>query len=53
MNMIGYEYKILKSGKPTASEEQLSQFGNDRWKLVCIVEFGGEWYYYFIRIKVN
>ena len=47
-----YEYKILKTENPNASEEQLNNdFGRKGWLLVQILEWDGEYYYYFARPK--
>jgi len=47
------ENKILQTNQPTASEEQLNEFGLEGWKLVTIIEWDNTWYYYFIRFVKN
>lgn len=44
-----FEYKILETEEPTASEDQLCGFGNDGWELITILEWQGKFYYYFKR----
>jgi len=46
-----FEYKIMVTDAPTASEAQLNGFGKEGWQLATIVPFGGKWYYYFQRIR--
>ena len=46
-----YEYRIMETVEPTASEQQLTDdFGSSGWQLVQIVEWGGRWFYYFARV---
>ena len=47
-----YENKILQTDEPTASEQQLNDFGNEGWELIAIVPWEGKWYYYFKRPKM-
>lgn len=44
-----YEYRILKTNEPTASEAQLNEFGKDGWELVTIISWNEEWFYYLKR----
>ena len=46
-----FEYKILVTDAPTASEVQLNDFGKEGWQLATILQFGGKWYYYLQRVK--
>jgi len=46
-----FEYKILVTDAPTASEAQLNGFGKEGWQLATIVLFAGKWYYYLQRLK--
>ena len=47
-----YEYKILETVEPTASERQLNEdLGASGWLLVTIIEWNGKWFYYFARPK--
>ena len=46
-----YEYRILKTDHPTASENQLNEFGGAGWELITIIHWGDEWYYYFKRVR--
>lgn len=48
-----WEYKILVTENPTASEEQLNEMGKGNWSLVCIVPWSSSWYYYFQREREN
>ena len=48
-----YEYKILITDEPTASEEQLAEYGEERWGLLFILPWQGKFYYYFSRDKIN
>ena len=45
-----YEYRIMETSSPTASEEQLTRdFGSSGWLLVGIVSWQGKWFYYFAK----
>jgi hypothetical protein len=49
-----YEYRILETNAPTASEQQLTNdFGSSGWLLVQIVHWQSKWYYYFARHKLD
>lgn len=47
-----YEYRILETKTPTATEDQLNRYAEQGWELVTIVGWEGEWFYYFKRAKV-
>ena len=47
-----YEYKILATDAPTASEEQLNDYGKEGWQLATIVFWSNKWYYYLQRVKL-
>ncbi len=44
-----FEYKILQTDEPTASEMQLNGFGDEGWELVTIMQWNGSAYYFFKR----
>jgi len=48
-----YEYKILRTESPTASEEQLDGFGSEGWELCTIIPWMRAFYYYFKRLKTQ
>ena len=49
-----YEYKLMATDTPTASEDQLNNdFGAEGWLLQQIYEFNGSWYYVFARPITN
>lgn len=39
----------MQSDYPTASADQLDEFGNDGWLLVQIYPWDGKWIYVFAR----
>ena len=45
-----FEYKIMTTDQPTATEEQLNGYGKDGWELVPIFRYDYLWYYYFKRM---
>ena len=47
-----FEYKILSTAEPTATEDQLNEFGKAGWELIAIVPWDSKWYYYFKRLKM-
>lgn len=48
-----YEYRIMSTDKPTATEEQLNELGKLGWVLLTIYPWEGKHYYYFYRVKSN
>lgn len=47
-----FEYKILSADTPTATEEQLNEFGKDGWQLIQILDVPDHgWHMWFIREK--
>lgn len=49
-----YEYRILQTTTPTASEAQLTgDYGAQGWALVQIYHYNGIWYYVFTRQILN
>jgi hypothetical protein len=46
---MAYEYKILSCERPTVNENQLNEFGADRWQLVAVYEMTDQWVYVFMR----
>lgn len=48
-----YEYKILETDTPTATVEQLNEFGENGWQLQTILPWKGRFLYYFVRMKAE
>jgi hypothetical protein len=44
-----WEYKTMQTDQPTASKEQLDEFGDDGWLLVQVYPWSGKWFYIFAR----
>lgn len=44
-----YEYQVLKAAT-LINEEQLSDQAKDGWRLIEIVQYRGQFYFYFERL---
>jgi len=44
-----WEYKTMSAAEPTASKQQLDEFGAQGWLLVQVYEWAGSWIYIFVR----